>query len=58
MHRVFRRSRMTVLMAVFRVIRCGLQLLALIGCQESEDLLVVSLVLFFRLGATGRLRLC
>ena len=57
MHRVFLGSHMTVLMAVFRVIRRGPQRLLLIGGEEGEDLLVVGLVLFFRLGATGRLRL-
>lgn len=57
-YRVFRGSRMTVLMAMSRAIRRGLQLLVLIGCQEREDLLVRGLVQFLRLGAMGRLRLC
>ena len=57
MHGVFRGSRMAVLMAMCRVICRRLQLLALIGCQQSKDLLVVSLVLFLRFGATGRLHL-
>ena len=57
MHRVFRVSSMAVLMAVFQVIRRSLQLLALIGRQERQDLLVVGLVQFFRLGAACRLRL-
>ena len=48
---------MTVLLALLRG-RCSrLQLLALIGRQERQDLLVVGLVQFFRLGAACRLRL-
>ena len=56
MHRMFLVSHVTVLVAVFRVIRGGLQRLPLIRGEESEDLLVVSLVLLLRLGAPGRLR--
>lgn len=57
MHRVFCGCHMAVLMAVFRLIRRGLQRLLLIGGEERENLLVVGLVLFFCLGAPGRLRL-
>jgi len=56
-HRMFLGSHMTNLMAVFRVIRRGLQRLLLIRGEEREDLLVVGLVLLLRLDATGRLRL-
>ena len=56
MRHVFPRSHMTVLMTVARAIRRGLQLLVLIRCEEGEDLLVRSLVLFFPFGATSRLR--
>ena len=56
MRHVFLGSHMTVLLAVSRAIRRGLQLLLLIRCEESADLLVRRLVLFLPLDATSRLR--
>ncbi len=56
MYDVFLLSHMTFLMAMSRALRRGLQRQVLIGCEESEDLLVRRLMPFFLLGATRRLR--
>jgi len=51
--RVFFQSCVTVLMAMFRSVRYGLQLFMLNRGEQSEDLLVRSLVLIFLLSAAG-----